>query len=1095
MNNLSSKKVDKSPKNIKSSSRQEIKKITKGIISAFSENITSSIKQIYSEIEEFKNYYLKNFNFNEENSFNALHVIPEENPRSSQDHILSPNSFNFQASNNRNYEKILSEKESEILNLKEKYELLEISYNELYENHHLKIKELSDIIEKLEKEKENVFNKDLVLENKFNYIKDEKYKEKIDEDSNNLNNYDYKEEDLNLGNIQIKIDPIEDNESKLEIMNKEVTKNKNLEKEKRLLFNNNQSKDHHISKNQNLENKEEGDYKKKFFELSEEYRKLKIIFDDCTQIIYDAIKIYKPNILEDENISFQISPSGKLQKDPNLNIHNALMDSKGSQISAGSYHSNISVFSDKEFIAKAVEIFKQYNQEINEKNKKLESDLQEAESKIQLYKISSEEYKKALNLSLKNSCFINEKIEIKMDNEENNDPLILEKNEINNYLNFELKSLGENNNSRNHNLEKQFKNIINESIYFTEDRMENNNDCYLSKKKNPLDGNLTGSFGKVLNNHLTENDLEMANLDNCHRYHILNPNEIKLRNDLSEESQEVRNFTSFKELKSHDENDNGEKEIDNNLLEENHKNNKELIYTNVNNKTFVKEKYLKKKILNTEASKSLLELDISKQVINLSENNTKNISKKKIESICNFTVEDLIEPENITLLNNNQCDENNTDNENICVNIKKLEKFNKPERYKIVAKKTIKNNFSWYLLSDKLTDLDFFSYETLLWVPAKTIENKLSLYELDKSTELDEKCSSNSNNTIITRNKQNYKCIICHKKSSSRKRSGYDINILTFNEKEFYNSNQNSNNLINNSNQQNICNKNIVNKGFNNEGSSSRNLENFENFEFFDEDLENEENSHRNSSLLKDIKFNTTIREKNLEIEKLNKNEKDLNRKLKEKKLIIKELKQINEKLFKTNNESLNINNSSKIVSLEKYEILFSQYKKELEKRKDIIKKYEEIKSELELTNKKVENYKETHDKKKLDEKKYPKNLSNSDINLLPVKEKSENKNLLKDNNISIELEKENFKNLLSSKYQSEKIFNFKIDNNSDLIDINICKNNAAYPVCNTFSGINDLNFTLNSSMNIESVNREKNNVTEGAFIVIKFYFKFYSFF
>ena len=40
-----------------------------------------------------------------------------------------------------------------------------------------------------------------------------------------------------------------------------------------------------------------------------------------------------------------------------------------------------------------------------------------------------------------------------------------------------------------------------------------------------------------------------------------------------------------------------------------------------------------------------------------------------------------------------------------------------------------------------MTDLEFFSFETLVWVPSKIIEYKLTLYlyEVDRSAEIDEK--------------------------------------------------------------------------------------------------------------------------------------------------------------------------------------------------------------------------------------------------------------------------------------------------------------------------------------------------------------------
>ena len=52
-------------------------------------------------------------------------------------------------------------------------------------------------------------------------------------------------------------------------------------------------------------------------------------------------------------------------------------------------------------ISKAVELFKQYNKDINEKIKKMEKEIFEYESNCRMYKIMSEEYKNALDFSLK----------------------------------------------------------------------------------------------------------------------------------------------------------------------------------------------------------------------------------------------------------------------------------------------------------------------------------------------------------------------------------------------------------------------------------------------------------------------------------------------------------------------------------------------------------------------------------------------------------------------------------------------------------------------------------------------------------------------
>jgi len=461
---------------------------------------------------------------------------------------------------------------------------------------------------------------------------------------------------------------------------------------------------------------------------------------------------------------------------------------------------------------------------------------------------------------------------------------------------------------------------------------------------------------------------------------------------------------------------------------------------------FIKPECIDNNLISHEKLENLNELALS------AENNFLTKGKPKIETFCNFTIEDLMEAENFSCLNQNLCDENKADFENIRVNLKSLEKFNNPERYKIVAKKAVKNDFSWYLLADKLTDLDFFSYETLLWIPAKLIENKLTLYEIDKSADVKEKNSINS-----MRQSKNKQCITCLKRTNSSRIRSFDININQLNEKEIKNSNSSS------SKKENV--NNIANRSINTEISSSRNLENFENFENYEID-QNEENGYYNN-LQMDIKFNTMLREKNLEIEKLSKTEMEMNRKLKEKKIELFDYKQLFEKLMKLNNEPVNANNASKIVSFEKYELLYNQYKKEQEKLSDLAKKYGEIKNELENVNKVFESYVNEGKKAKIGE---GNNNGYNDLN----------------NKTSMVFEKENFKNIIGAKNQV-KAAGFLNNAKNKFIDFHENQyskaNNPGSLVCNTFSGVNNSNFTLNSSINMESEAREK-HATDGPFIV-----------
>ncbi len=943
------------------------------------ENINKTIKEILNEIEEFKIYYLKNLN-NEENSNNMLNDITEENIRSSQDLILSPNSSNIV--NKINYEKIFDEKENEIINLKEKNDLIQVSFNELYNNHNLKLKEISDLEDDLKNQKK---------------IFDE-YKRKSNKDiTPNI-------EDSTI-NIKKSIDELDAFE----------LKNTNV------FINQNYIKTNIISNSTNKNNEENTQFKIKYMELCEEYKKLKKTFVECTQTIYDAIKIFSPNILEDDNISFHLSPSGKIFKEMDVNVCNKILDSKGSNKSHESRYSSYSLYSDNEFISKSVEIFKKYNEEINQKNKKLESDLQEAESKIYLYKITAEEYKKALDLSMKK--FIgNISFEKRDMNQKQIDLTKMDSN-----LNINSK----NSNNKQNNMFDNSDDLKDSILYMRTD-----------------DDNVTCNFIDISINNNFENNNQIDDLKN--NIIAITSNEIKLNkydpvesleNNLKCSNDAINNLENI--IRKYNDDD---KNIlfSNNLTENNNITYLEG-YKNENKNLNMDQKFIDYNKSNYKNNYDF----VSSNIILTGADNEKN----KIESFSNFTVEDLIEPDEAFK-------NNNIEYENIRVNLKNLEKFNNPARFKIVAKKIIKNDFKWYLLADKLTDLHFFSYETMLWIPANMIDEKITLYEVDKSADEEYKYSIN-----INQNKSNnYKCIKCLKKSNIGKRSTCEININQFNEKEMRNINPNNDR------------ENTI-KSYKTENSSSRNFENFE-------DVEKEENEQNyNNNLLKEIKFNSIIREKNFEIEKLKNIEKELNKKFTEKNLEVLKYRQLSEKLFKVNSVTINSNNNTnKIVSLNKYELLYNQYTKEQEKIIDISKKYEETKIQLDNANNLIENLKLNN-----------KNTCKSERNATSNKKENKNndiqnisqKSLFTDKNLSNEIQ--NFKNLISAKYNSEKNpVNFFNKNKSNKIKMHNTEfsNNNSNPVFPTHIGNYNLNFTLSSNADIESGIRDKSNVTEGGLFV-----------
>lgn len=964
-------------------------------------------------------------------------------------------------------------REKDYTALKEKLELLEISYRELLDNNSSKITQLNDLISALKSEKALLENK--VLNNKNTKFSQD---EQIQNQNENINiKVNYAHNALNSDNSNIF------NSYTL------MAAKENLDNR---LNNPETNKDNIISSssNNNYYNNNSNFNLKKFEELKEEYKKLKQTFDECTQIIFDAIKTYSPNILEDDNISFQISPSGNINNFRN----NLLLDSKNSE---NSHVSNISVFSDKEFVSKAVEIFKKYNTEINEKNKKLEIEMAEAESKMHMYKIMADEYKQALELSIKRN-----NINLNIDSM-GNDPDAYHKN----------RNILDNNNSNinivPNNIDQSNK-IISNNIFKLNDKINifnNNNQPFFNTSIKDMNFE---DIKDITSNDKLRGKPELGNLFN---------DEAVLKLESEEQKDEEKNGIGR---------NNG---INNNEYLFNSDNNTNNLFFNsafkeINNAYYNKIFDDNILIQATAASAEIL-------------SSCRKKGKEKIESFCNFTIEDLMEADNASSNNNNNGNsksnnidllnnknENLIDNDNIRVNLSRLERYNNPERFKIITKKLIKKNFVWYLLCDKLTDLEFFSYETLLWVPGKIIEKNLNKFEVDKSAEIFEEKnisnynSSGTNNANKLNNFFNSKCLECikrsylsncskaasksvgHSISSSKKRSKYNININQINEKELNFSNRNhSADLVgeNDKYQNNLLSLCELSRGHNNisnnkrtgKNSSLRDIENFENFENYLED--NNQDTDINDRLIKDIKFNSMMREKNLEIEKLISIQNDLCKKLNDKHLETMEHKQLTDKLLRAAYEDSG-NNKSKNVSYEKYEILFNQFKKEQDKRSELSKCYEELKLELESANNKInELNKNKENKIKLKTKKIE-----SKINL-----KLDNEL----NNISLDFDKDGVKKLIGNKLNIANNYNTsdnaKIDvnrncnsNNSAADKKSASKKNEVFNnyvssggVCNTAG--NNYVFTLNSSHNNESEYRDKKAgfITEAVLVVINKYF------
>jgi len=230
-------------------------------------------------------------------------------------------------------------------------------------------------------------------------IQEADYKENILNNQNNNINLDSN----NNNNEKINANIINNNLKNIDIQNN-IISNKNTNENK----NGNNNKDYNdISNNRNLTGENELRNKllkmeQNFNELSEENKKLKFVFDECIQMIYEAIKTFSPNLFEDPNEGYEGgSKINNTLNNQNLLTINNIPDSKGSKNSILSMNSNYSFSTDKDIIPKAVEMFKKYNKEINEKNKKLEAQVNEMELNTRTYKIMADEYKNAWELAMK----------------------------------------------------------------------------------------------------------------------------------------------------------------------------------------------------------------------------------------------------------------------------------------------------------------------------------------------------------------------------------------------------------------------------------------------------------------------------------------------------------------------------------------------------------------------------------------------------------------------------------------------------------------------------------------------------------------------
>jgi chromosome segregation ATPase len=118
----------------------------------------------------------------------------------------------------------------------------------------------------------------------------------------------------------------------------------------------------------------------KIIKYKEELKKMKNLFDDCTQTIYEGIKVSAPNFV-DEELLINLGLGGD-----NISNNSSLLTANNN--------------CEMDFIHKAVEMFKTYNQEINDSNKALEKQLAESETNARRLKNLADEYKSNLDMLL-----------------------------------------------------------------------------------------------------------------------------------------------------------------------------------------------------------------------------------------------------------------------------------------------------------------------------------------------------------------------------------------------------------------------------------------------------------------------------------------------------------------------------------------------------------------------------------------------------------------------------------------------------------------------------------------------------------------------
>lgn len=884
----------------------------------------------------------------------------------------------------------LDDVEKKYRNYRESQKASNEKYEQKIDNYEKENKKLLDAISKIQAELELVLDENEKLKNekdKLHNLETNCFGNFVIANTNNRENNLLNPSSVSNRNNSINNSKYNSNNNLLLFVEEEGKKSKfsrsntlNSQSEHAFSFTNNNNNNNADSKPKTQKIEE------KYNDLFEENKKMKLIFDECTQTIYDAIKNYSPNLFEEPSDSFNNNninsnkQGNNFHNNHNMSTINNIPDSKGSKNSNVSLNSNYSFSCDRDSISKAVELFKKYNKEINEKNKRLEKEVSEYESNLRMYKIMAEEYKNALDFALKK------------------------------------------------NNKMQFENL-----------------------QGNLNENLNTSHKDNLNNGDQSERLKTENIANFTVEDLIEAGHLNLENSF-------RNNNDLKAI------ENLEKKLGPNNLEN-------MLSINSN-----RNQVHNNNIILPNTDNQFLKTEDIKLNLNLNSNKDKNE-------------------------NNGQS--NNSDKFNY---LSYLEKFNNPADYKIILFKKLSDDLIWYLLGSKSgeqkkeaeskkneasSNNNSINSNTNTITNVNTTNNASNISKNKEDTELN--YFGKSNNNIIDVDLSMLKKI---KSKTSNRDNRYSllVNKDSINNKSEKKNNINSNNPNNNSITINygkdydyymwvpgkIIANNLLNFEFEKnhsgetiENSSNRNTHNINSKEKHSDracpNCEKNKNDLANNLHINELekKYTAMLDEKDTEIKELLAIQEDMLKSITEKTKEIENYKETCNQLTKANTENDQCNKpvDSKIVSIEKYETLLSEFKEEQDKGYELMKVYEQLKTDYDNMAKKMYNMSNKHDignlnKDELEAKAMNKSFNNKSINEIKDLNDIEIDDILQMHNRhslgGINELKELTQKFKNSNYNTAPIanskgnksnFNLNTEQNADFNDFILNKNEGYYTV------------------------------------------------